>query len=179
MIACVKRAWFLLYAALQFVVLTTIAMHYYADGYRFTGNFLSELGMTTTWWGRPNHTSAVLFSIALATLGIAFVAFATSEPRRAARICGTLSGAAFLAVACVPVNLALDVHNALVVAAFGFLVAYAVCRRSIGYALAVVVYGIVTATSLHDRVTMVVAQKAIAYASMLYIGYVTASSLRR
>jgi hypothetical protein len=174
-----KRAWFLLYAALQFVVLTTIAMHFYADGYRFTGNFLSELGMTTTWWGRENHTAALLFSLALGTLGVAFIAFATTETGRAARICGTLSGAAFLAVACVPVNLAMDVHNTLVVAAFAFLLGYAVARRSIGYALAVVVYGIVTATSLHDRYTLVVAQKAIAYASMLYIGYVTVGSLRR
>ena len=88
----VKRAWFLRYAALQFVVLTAVAMHFYADGYHFTTNFFSELGMTTTWWGRPNHVSAALFSIALATLGIAFIAFATTDGGRVTRAFGMLSG---------------------------------------------------------------------------------------
>lgn len=174
-----KRAWFLLYAALQFVVLTAIAMHVYADGYHFTRNFFSELGMTTTWWGRPNHVSAALFSIALATLGVAFIAFSTAETGRAAKVFGMLSGAAFVGVACVPVNLAFDAHNTLVVAAFALLFGYAMCRRSWGYALCVVAYGVVVATSLHDRWRLVVAQKAIAYVSMLYIAYVTVRTSRR
>jgi hypothetical protein len=41
MIGAVKRAWFLRYAALQFVVLTAIAMRFYADGdhgHRAEGN---------------------------------------------------------------------------------------------------------------------------------------------
>jgi hypothetical membrane protein len=175
----VKRAWFLLYAALQFVVLTAIAMHVYADGYHFTRNFFSELGMTTTWWGRPNHVSAALFSIALATLGIAFIAFATTDRGRGTRAFGMLSGAAFASVGCVPVNVALDLHNTLVVAAFALLFGYATCRRSWGYALCVVGYGVVVAASLHDRRTMVIAQKAIAYVSMLYIVYVTGRSSPR
>jgi hypothetical membrane protein len=175
----VKRAWFLRYAALQFVVLTAIAMHVYADGYRFTNNFFSELGMTTTWWGRTNHVSAALFSIALATLGIAFIAFATTDRGRGTRAFGMLSGAAFAGVACVPVNLAFDLHNALVVSAFALLLGYATCRRSWGYALCVVAYGAVTAASLHDRWRLVVAQKAIAYVSMLYIVYVTGRSSPR
>lgn len=174
-----RHAWFLLYAALQFVVLTTISMHFYADGYRFTGNFLSELGMTTTWWGRENHTSAALFSISLGTLGIAAIVFAWSEPRRASRVLGMLAGAAFLGVACVPVNIAFDAHNALVTAAFALLFGYAVSRGNIVYAFAVVAYGVVTAMSLDDRWRLVVAQKAIAYASMVYIVSVTVRVLRR
>ena len=56
-------------------MLTAIAMAVYGDDYRFGHNFLSELGATYTWAGTPNHPAAVLFAIALAGLGCAFVAF--------------------------------------------------------------------------------------------------------
>ncbi len=108
----------MLYAALQFVVLTAIAMVVYGDGYRFSHNFLSELGATTTWSGTPNHAAAVLFGIALAGLGSAFVAFAGAwrafafargrarGAGIASQLFGTASGTAFVAVAVTPVNLA-------------------------------------------------------------------------
>src|SRR5439155_11545077 len=123
----------------QFVVLTAIAMQLYPGGYRFFMNFLSELGATRTWEGEPNHGGAVLFAIALGTLGIAMVAFAGAwrdfafaKGRArvfgiAGQLFGTLSGGAFLAVAATPVNLALDVHNGMVVAAFGLLLGYVAC----------------------------------------------------
>lgn len=143
-----RRAGFLLWAAVQFVVLTTIAMQVYAGGtvwdpwahgYAFGGNFLSELGATRAWSGHDNHASMVLFSLALGTLGAAFVMFAGAwrgfafARRRgvalgvAAQVFGTLSGLCFIAVAVTPVNLALQAHNMFVVCAFGLLLGYAVC----------------------------------------------------
>src|SRR5438045_2679159 len=126
MISARRRGDVLLFAALQFVVLTTIAMAIYPGGYRFTENFLSELGATRTWTGEPNHAGTVLFGIALGTLGVAAIgfagawrdfAFARGRARAvglAGQLFGTASGEAFLAVAVTPVNLALDLHNTLV-----------------------------------------------------------------
>lgn len=137
-----RRAGLLLFAALQFVVLTALATVVYAGGnlgdpaapgYAWIDNFLSDLGATRTWWNRPNHASAALFGIALASVGAALVAFAgtwrafafTRGRARgvgiAAQILATASGAAFIGVATCPVNLVLDAHNACVVAAFGLL----------------------------------------------------------
>jgi hypothetical membrane protein len=190
----------LLYAAIQFVLLTTIAMRLYPDGYKLTQNFFSDLGATRSWWGHPNTASAVLFTIALGTLGIAFIVFAGAwrelgDQARAAgivsQVCGTLSGAAFLAVAATPVNLALDLHNTFVVSAFGLLLGYAASLTIVlwknGAAsrlqvlsavyvvlvlayVAVVVYAVIHGVATErGREVMVVSQKAMAYASMLYI----------
>jgi hypothetical protein len=141
-----RRAGLLMYAAMQFVVLTAIAMWIYPGGtlrtpsttaYSFTGNFFSDLGATRTWSGAPNHTGSILFGIALGTLGVAFIAFAgtwrgwafehgrTRAAGLAAHGFGTTSGAAFAGVAFVPVNRALVLHNSLVVAAFALLLGYA------------------------------------------------------
>jgi len=214
-----RRAGLLRYAAIQFVVLTTVAMQAYgggklldrsAPGYDPFGNFLSDLGATRAWSGQPNHVAAALFSIALGTLGIAFMAFAGAwssfafAQRRArgvgiaSRVCGTLSGAAFLGVAVTPVNLALDLHNALVVAAFALLLGYAATLSYVsalngasrtwrlvtatylvlvgGY-VAVVVLGVRAGiTSPRGLWILVASQKAIAYASMLYVLYLTTAA---
>ena len=219
---CVRRrAGFLLYAAIQFVVLTTLAMQVYAGGtmwdpwsrgYAFTGNFLSELGATSSWSGQENHASAVLFAIALGTLGIAFILFAGAwrgfafgRKRGAAvgvagQVFGTASGLGFAAVAVTPVNLALQAHNIFVVAAFGMLLGYAACTTIVWaknggtrlqisictlYVVLVLVYFVVVAIALKHGVVserghreLVVSQKAMAYASMLYIGYVTVAVRR-
>ena len=211
-----RRAGFLLYAAVQFVVLTAIAMRVYAGGtlwnpwahgYDFSGNFLSELGATRAWSGQDNHASALLFAIALGTLCLAFMCFAAAwrgfafRDRRAAaagvagQVFGTASGASCAAVAVTPVNLALQAHNMFVVAAFGLLLGYAVCTASVWarngataaqlavssiYVVLVLGYFIVVAIALRHGVVserghreLVVSQKAMAYVSMLYIGYVT------
>ncbi len=205
-----------MYAAIQFVVLTATAMIVYAGGtyadpsaagYDLARNFLSELGATRTWSGQPNHPSAVLFGIALGGVGVAFVGFAGAwrafafERGRArgaglaAQLFGTGSGAAFLAVAVTPVNLALDLHNTFVVAAFGLLFGYAATltlvswrngitgvrlAASAAYLLLVGVYFAVVAVAIrtgvatdHGRMLLVVAQKVVAGASMLYIAYLT------
>jgi hypothetical protein len=140
-----RLAGLLRYSAIQFVVLTTLAMVLYAGGtwfdpgtahYHFTGNFLSDLGMTHAFSGRPNHASSVLFGIALASVGAALVVFVWAwrdfafERGRAlvagyaAAVLGTLSGLAFIGVAVTPFDLALDAHNSFVIAAFGLLMLY-------------------------------------------------------
>lgn len=140
-----RLAGLLRYAALQFLILTPLAMTQYAGGtwfdpgtphYRFTENFLSDLGMTHAFNGRANTTSAVLFSIALATIGLALVAFAWTWRGFAfglgrarwlghtSAVLGTLSGLCFTGVACTPFDLALDAHNTFVIAAFGLLMLY-------------------------------------------------------
>ena len=199
-----RRTQFLLYAAIQFVLLTTIAMRVYPDGYKLTQNFFSDLGATRSWYGHPNHVSAVLFTIALGTLGIAFIVFAGAwrdlgPKARAAgivsQVFGTLSGAAFLAVASTPVNLALDLHNAFVVSAFGLLLGFAASLTVVLWKnaaalrlravstiyvvivlayVAVVVYALTCGVAtLRGREVLVVSQKAMAYLSMLYVVLVT------
>lgn len=141
-----RRGAVLFYASCQFVVLTAAAMASYpggtlldwrTSGYQFFGNFLSDLGATRAWSGRPNGVAAVLFAIALATLGTAFIFFARTWrafafAHRRARVAGLAgelfgiaSGAAFLAVAATPVDRAISTHNAFVIAAFGLLLGYA------------------------------------------------------
>jgi hypothetical protein len=205
----------LLLAAIQFVALTAIAMAFYsggsmldrsAHGYTFSANFLSDLGATQSWSGEPNHISAVLFSCALAGIGAAFVAFAGTWRAFAfglgrarlvgfgAEFCGTLAGVAFFGVALTPVDVAMDLHNGLVMAAFGLLLAYACCLAlalwlneaersmivaSATYVVMVGAYVTVTVTTARHGIDhddwrlMVLAQKAIAVVSMLYIVYVT------
>lgn len=146
------RATLLLYAAVQFVVLTAIAMRVYPGGhvldpwekgYTFFRNFLSDLGATRTFVGHANTTSMVLFAIALGTVGLSFIGFAGAwhafafqkAKWRAVGIasqwCGTASGAAFVALAVTPVNRQMDAHNALVVAAFALLLGYTVCITAV------------------------------------------------
>jgi hypothetical protein len=142
-----RAAGLLRYAALQFVVLTAIAMQLYAGGnwfdpaaphYHLAGNFLSDLGMTHAFSGRSNYASSAVFAIALASLGIALVmfvwtwrgfAFARGRARRAgiaSAWLGTASGLCFAGVAVTPFDLALWPHNILVIAAFALLFAYVI-----------------------------------------------------
>lgn len=142
-----RRAGLLRYAALQFLVLVGAAMALYAGGsywhadvagYRLTRNFLSDLGMIHAWSGRANHTSAALFGIALASVGVALIVFSWTWRRfafvhgrarvagRLSVVLGTASGFAFTGVACTPFDLALHWHNAFVLAAFALLLGYVV-----------------------------------------------------
>lgn len=140
-----RLAGLLRYAAIQFVVLTALAMVLYAGGtwfdpatehYHFTGNFLSDLGMTHAFSGRANYASSALFCIALASVGVALIAFVWTWKQFAfersrvafvghtAAVLGTLSGLAFTGVAFTPFDLALRAHNTLVIAAFGLLMLF-------------------------------------------------------
>jgi hypothetical protein len=154
-----RRAGLLRYAAVQFVLLTACAMAAYAGGtwfdpwaprYELSGNFLSDLGAIHAFSGRTNYLASALFSVALATMGAALVAFAWAwrgfafERNRArwvghaSSVLGTLSGTAFVGVAVAPFDVVLTVHNTLVIAAFGLLALYIVAitvvmwRNSVG-----------------------------------------------
>jgi hypothetical protein len=211
-----RRAGLLLYAALQFVALTALAMWRYPGGtvldpttrgYAFTGNFFSDLGATHAWSGRPNLAGTALFAIALGTIGVAFVAFAPTwrtfafargrarGAGIAAQTCGTASGAAFLGVAVTPVNLAMNLHNAFVLAGFGLLLGFAACllvvwwrngatagqrAAGLGYVALVAAYVATTIDVVHagyayptEIRALVIAQKIVAYGSMLYVAFLT------
>ncbi len=145
MVSAYRLAGLLRYAAVQFIVLSVCAMVAYAGGtwwdpdsprYRFTGNFLSDLGMTRAFSGHSNHVSCALFAVALFTVGLALVAFVwtwreVACPRGRARwaghtsaVVGTLSGLGFIGVALTPFDLALHAHNTFVLAAFSLLPLY-------------------------------------------------------
>lgn len=142
------RATFMLYASIQFVVLTVCAMATYAGGtlfdpttkrYGFFDNFFSDLGTTRAYSGRSNFVSCVLFVIALASIGAGIIAFASvwrsfAFGRSRARVLGvasqtfgTASGLAFVGIAFTPWNLLLNIHNMLVLAAFSLLLGYVAC----------------------------------------------------
>lgn len=209
-----RRAAILRYAALQFIVLTGAAMLAYAGGnwyapdepsYRIGHNFLSDLGATVAFSGRANTISAVLFVIALVSIGAALIPFAWTGrafgPRaRAAAwikaIAGTLSGLCFIGVACAPEDLALKAHTICVVAAFAFLLIYAAALTwlmaangrgglviNVGYLACVAAYVVVILwgprlDTEDGFTTQVVAQKLVVYLSMLHIVFLT-TAMRR
>lgn len=140
-----RAARFLRYSAVQFVVLTVSAMFFYAGGtwwdpgtsrYELTHNFLSDLGMTRTFSGHTNYISSVMFTLALASLGIALVAFAWSwrgfafaqgrarGAGHASALLGTLCGIAFTGVGLTPFDRLLDAHNIFVLTGFSLLPIY-------------------------------------------------------
>ncbi len=212
-----RRAGFLRYAAIQFVVLSACAMVLYAGGtwfepttthYQLAHNFLSDLGATRAFSGRVNYASAIPFAIALVTMGAALIGFAWSwrehafgrERARVAGIAsawiGTASGAAFAAIALVPIDHVLRLHNDLVLAAFGSLLGYVACltllmwRNGVGRPVANVAYlalvvGYVALVVMgprlgteHGFVVQVIGQKIIVYGSMGYVIYLTTSTRR-
>ncbi len=146
------RATFLVYAAVQFVVLTVVAMLVYPGGakfdldsnsYLFLGNFFSDLGATKTYSGRGNTASHALFSVALATVGLALMMFSTAwgsifERRnrgrmagRASQVLAIASGLGFIGIAATPWDRVLDAHNTFVRIAFGLLLAYLLCLTAL------------------------------------------------
>lgn len=200
----------LLFAALQFAVLTSLAMWLYPN-YRFAEQFLSELGATRTWWRIANHEAAVVFAVAVVVLGggmIVFAAawrdyaFARGRARAvgvASQVCGTVSGLAFVGVASSPIDLALDLHNALVAAAFVLLLVFVACLTIVWWcngaprsvlvagALYVVMlasyfaaagWAIATDPWAHRRV-LVIGQKIVVYASLAYVVFLTLTIRRR
>jgi hypothetical protein len=142
------RASVLIYASIQFLVLTAVAMLVYPGGavyeldanrYLFLRNFFSDLGATVTPSGRPNLPSHILLVIALGCIGLALVLASSNwrvivRRRQAAKTLGLASqvleiiaGIGFIGIAATPWNLVLDAHNGFVRAAFGFLLAYDLC----------------------------------------------------
>jgi len=145
------RAWpfrFAIFACIQFVVLTVIAMFTYPGGsiagsatsrYSFFSNFFSELGLTVTGSGVPNTVSMILFVVALTVVGLGMIVFFIAMPlffrhRRSVHALswlgstfGVVSGISYIGVAFTPANLLRDLHTDFVLMAFrAFLVVVAV-----------------------------------------------------
>lgn len=164
--------WLVAIACVQFVVLTAVAMLFYAggthtdpmaSGYSFLHNFFSDLGLTQTRAGRPNTISAALFFTALTLAGIglvlffiAFARFFTASPL--SRVLswigsafGIVAGLCFVGVAFTPANLYLPAHTQFVLRAFQafpvavtFFVAAILCQRDYPrrYALVFAVFAV-------------------------------------
>jgi hypothetical protein len=126
-------------ACLLFPILTTLAMLFYPGGtrtdpgtagYRFFGNFFSELGLSQSYAGSPQTASFVLFTTALTLAGIALVLFYVLAPSlfwkttslRVLSLTGSffgiISGIAFIGVAFTPADLYLAPHALFVQLAF-------------------------------------------------------------
>jgi hypothetical protein len=145
------REWpfeFAIFACVQFIVLTVVAMLAYPGGatagptmgrYSFFTNFFSTLGLTETSGGEPNTVSMILFVVALTTAGMGMIAFFMAMPRffRHRRgvyalswlgsLFGVMSGMSYIGVAFTPANLLLGLHTNFVLLAFrAFLVVVAV-----------------------------------------------------
>ena len=61
--------------AVQFIIITFIAMLLYPDGYSFAGHYISHLGTTKTVEGSPNTIPRILFIITCVVAGISLIPF--------------------------------------------------------------------------------------------------------
>jgi hypothetical protein len=136
---------FTMFACVQFVVLTLIAMLLFpggsvadpnSHGYSFFDNFFSELGMMVTRSGSTNTLCAILFIVALTVAGAGLVAYfvavlpyfwhrrATGVLAVLGSIFGVVSGTCFIGIALAPADVAQKIHGQFVMNAFRtFLVA--------------------------------------------------------
>jgi hypothetical protein len=150
--------WGAIISPILFVILTTLAMIFYpggyyigsfiipSQGYRFSLNVLSDLGMVIAINGEPNTISLILWGIALTLVGLTFMFyiitipsyFPKSSTQRIFAIIGSgfgiISALGFIGVAFTPWDILLDLHVIAVFVAFPVSLGY-----SIFYALAIFV----------------------------------------
>jgi hypothetical membrane protein len=128
-----------MFACVQFVVLTVVAMFFYpggtfadpaTEGYSFFRNFFSDLGRTQAHSGAPNTVSAILFFVALTLAGLGLVLFFLAMPRffrqavmphrlsRRGSAAGLIAGLAFVGVALAPSDVIGWLHRLFVQVAF-------------------------------------------------------------
>ena len=129
----------LIFGMAQFILLTILAMIFYAGGsqyyptassYDFLQNFFSDLGMRTAWTGVSNNTAFVLFTIALIIAGASILPFILVFPTFFARrslsykfamillITGIPTSIGFIVIAFIPWDLYLAIHLMAVYVAF-------------------------------------------------------------
>jgi len=110
---------FTLFGHLQFVVITFLAMLFYAgghtldidhQGYHFTCNFFSDLGMTVSHASKPNVFSSVLFNISLIVLAISELLFYRATDIPFVKRIGVLSAFGLIVVGLTPVDLFPNLH---------------------------------------------------------------------
>ena len=115
------------YSMVIFVVFNAIAMILYPggnlhdfnqEGYSFTRNFFSDLGLTVSHSKEPNIFSCLLFNTSLIICGITFSmlfykikdVFRYNFLSKVATFFGILGGLSYIGVALTPSNLLLDAH---------------------------------------------------------------------
>jgi len=129
----------LIFGMAQFILLTILAMIFYAGGsnyyptassYDFLQNFFSDLGMRTAWTGNSNMIASILFTIALATAGASILPFILLFPSIFSRktlsfwfsmltlITGIPTSIGFIIIAFAPWDLYLSAHLMAVYVAF-------------------------------------------------------------
>lgn len=122
-----------------FLILSTIAMFTYAggngtyptaDGYNFTLNFFSDLGIWNGYDNRPNHISSILFAISLTLVGgmlipyflIIPAQFTSNIKSRVAlwigSLCGIIASLAYIGIGFTPWDINLSAHMIFVYTAF-------------------------------------------------------------
>ena len=115
------------YSMIIFVVFNIIAMLLYPggnlhdfqqEGYSFTRNFFSDLGLTVSHSNVTNTISCLLFNTSLIICGLTFTmlfykikdVFRYNYLSKLATIFGVLGGLSYIGVALTPSNLLLDAH---------------------------------------------------------------------
>jgi hypothetical protein len=175
--------------------------------YELAHNFLSDLGMTHTFSGRANYPASALFAFALASLGAALIAFAwtwrelgdrTRWGGHASALLGTAAGVGFVGVAFTPFDWSFALHNMFVIGGFGLLgcytaaITYVMWRNGIrdGRVVANVAYlALLAGYGAHvafgptfatpdGHSHQVVAQKIVAYGSMIHVLYLATATRR-
>lgn len=128
------------WAILTFAMLTVMAMLLYPGGtfrdpstqhYLFLRNFLSDLGMPTSWGGHANRLGAllfvsgeILFASALIAFSVALISLCSSSSgqrrwARAAAVAGVAAGVGFIGAALTPADRFLQLHVQSALLAFG------------------------------------------------------------
>ena len=141
-----------IFGAIQFFVLTSLAMKQYPggtiiernlEGYSFFTNFFSDLGRTRSWNGSSNMKSNVLFKTSLYLVGGSLILFflilpglfKSTEARLlavVATVAGLISAACYIGIANTPLNVDYGLHTLYVRSGFiAFLV------MSLFYSLAI------------------------------------------
>lgn len=130
--------WVGIVGALQFFVLTTLAMRVYPGGtihdrshagYSFWHNYFSDLGRRRSWNGASNHLSNLLFDNSLLLVGISLILFFISLPgifkNPAARqwavlaaVAGVVSALCYIGIAHNPLDVHYYIHTIYVRAGF-------------------------------------------------------------
>jgi hypothetical protein len=138
------RSQVLIFAIIQFVILTLLAMYMYPGGcyhnhdlctYEFTQNYFSDLGSTHTFRGESNWRSLIFFTIALSSIGVSMISFSfhlkelftSTVVRRIAKGSLIFSGTSYIMVALFPLNVFTNTHHFFVKCAFTSLLGYVIC----------------------------------------------------
>jgi hypothetical protein len=122
---------FTIYALLQFLIFTALAMLLYpggtkydhdSSGYTFLNNFFSDLGRTLTFNGGEKKASMYLFMVSLVTAGLSTIVYSALFPAffkakelsgkfsYGVAVSGIISGLAYIGIALTPWDIFLPPH---------------------------------------------------------------------